>query len=287
MNRRALGRGLKALIPESSSMEGNVREIPLDQIDRNVDQPRQRFDEAELEELSQSIATHGVLEPVIVRPIQGRYELVVGERRWRAAQLAGLEGIPAIVRDLDDRSAMELALVENLQREDLNPIEEADAFRRLMIEFDLTQEEVAARVGKKRSTVANRLRLLELEDELKDAIQSGQLSAGHAKALLGVESSDQRLQLAWKAIDEGLSVRAVEELARGDGVEQPKKAKRSSGRLRSTIDPLLQDVEERLRHSLGTKVRVVGKGERGKIEIEYYSEDEMQRIIEFLAGQGD
>src|SRR5690606_3775214 len=171
--RRALGRGLRALIPESEASRDNVRPIPLDQVDRNPDQPRRYFDEEQLNELTESIRIHGVLEPIIVRPVEGRYEVVVGERRWRAAQLAGLTTIPAVVRPLSDREAMEIALVENLQREDLNPIEEAEAYKRLMSEFGMTQEEVAERVGKKRSTIANRLRLLELDEELVVEVETG------------------------------------------------------------------------------------------------------------------
>src|SRR5690606_17385648 len=199
-----LGRGLRALIPESDAFEGAaVRVIFIDQIDRNPEQPRKHFDEAQLEELKESILAHGVLEPIIVRPVEGRYEIVVGERRWRAAKLAGLDAIPAAVREMSDREAMELALVENLQREDLNPIEEAEAYKRLMDEFGLTQEEVADRVGKKRSTVANRLRLLEMEPELRAEVSAGRLSAGHAKALLAISSSRERMEVARRVIEDG------------------------------------------------------------------------------------
>lgn len=282
MTRKALGRGLKALIPEADAAQGSVRSIPLDQVDRNTEQPRRYFDEEQLNELKESIETHGVLEPIIVRPVEGRYEVVVGERRWRAAQLAGLTTIPAVVRPLADRDAMEIALVENLQREDLNPVEEAEAYRRLMTEFEMTQEEVAERVGKKRSTIANRLRLLELDDELVVEIEAGRLSAGHAKVLLGVSSKGKRLQLARRLIEEGWSVRALEEAVRiiQEG-EQREKATRTK---RASRDPLLDDVEERLKHSLGTKVRVVHKGGRGKIEIEYYNEEDRERLFELLTG---
>lgn len=283
MSRRALGRGLKALIPESEAAEGSVRAIPLDQVDRNHDQPRRRFDEEHLEELRESIATHGVLEPIIVRPVEGRYEVVVGERRWRAAQMAGLSAIPAVVRPLDDREAMELALVENLQREDLNPMEEAEAYKRLMEEFTMTQGDVAERVGKKRSTVANRLRLLEIDEELKPEIESGRLSSGHAKVLLGISSAGRRIELARRVMADGLSVRALEELAR----EAPEKSKRTKEERRkptTTRDPLIVDVEEQLQHALGTKVRVVRRGGRGRIEIDYYSEDDMERLLELLTG---
>ena len=281
MTRKALGRGLRALIPEGEDLESSVRQIPIDQIDRNENQPRKYFDEEHLEELRESIATHGVLEPIIVRPVLGRYEVVVGERRWRAAQLAGLKTIPAVVRPLSDKETMEIALVENLQREDLNPIEEAEAYRRLIEEFNLTQEEVALRVGKKRSTIANSLRLLELDEELRLEVLSGRLSAGHAKVLLGIADKAKRLRLGRRVIDEGISVRALEELAKEPEVDRkPGAAKKRS----SSVDPLLLDVEERLQRALGTKVRVVQKSGRGRIEIEFYDEDDMERLIEMLAG---
>ncbi len=255
--------------------------IPLDQIDNNPDQPRKRFDEEQLEELKESIQAHGLLEPIIVRPVDGRYEVVVGERRWRAAQMAGLAEIPAIVRSMSDREAMEIALVENLQREDLNPLEEAEAYRRLMEEFSLTQEEIAERVGKKRSTIANTLRLLELDPEIREDLASGKITGGHAKALLSIPGKAKRLRIARRIVEEGLSVRAVEELAR----EEPGKEAAARKRPRmERVDPILRDVEERLQRVLGTKVRVVGKGRRGRIEIDYYSEDEMHRIVEALLG---
>lgn len=278
--RRALGRGLRALIPESEASRDNVRPIPLDQVDRNPDQPRRYFDEEQLNELTESIRIHGVLEPIIVRPVEGRYEVVVGERRWRAAQLAGLTTIPAVVRPLSDREAMEIALVENLQREDLNPIEEAEAYKRLMAEFGMTQEEVAERVGKKRSTIANRLRLLELDEELVVEVETGRLSAGHAKALLGVASRARRLELARRAIEEDWSVRALEEAVRKE--QERSGGTRKTARREEVRDPHLQDVEERLKRSLGTKVRVVQRGSRGRIEIEYYNEEDRERLLELL-----
>lgn len=283
MSRKALGRGLRALIPETEGAQGAVRTIPLDLIDNNPDQPRKRFDEEQLEELKASILAHGLLEPIIVRPIDGRYEVVVGERRWRAAQMAGLKEIPAIVRSMSEREAMVIALVENVQREDLNPLEEAEAYKRLMEEFQLTQEEIAERVGKKRSTIANRLRLLELDPEIREDLAAGRISGGHAKALLGIPVKAKRLRIARRIVEEGLSVRAVEELAR----EEPQKREtgaRKRAREERVDDPIVRDVEERLQQSLGTKVRVVRNGRRGRIEIDYYSEDEMHRIVEVLLG---
>lgn len=280
MSRRALGRGLKALIPESDASMGSARPVPVAQIEPNPNQPRRYFDEESLEELKASILTHGVVEPIIVRPVHGRYELVVGERRWRAAKMAGLAQIPAVVRALSDLESLELALIENIQREDLNPIEEAETYRRLMDEFGMTQEEVAERVGKRRSTVANSLRLLEIDPELREEVAKGRLSAGHAKALLSVASKAERLRMARMVMEEGLSVRATEALA-AKAAKGAAGGKRKAGRV---DDPEAAEVVERLQQSLGTKVRLVRQGDRGRIEIEYYSRDEMERIIELLGG---
>jgi ParB family chromosome partitioning protein len=218
---------------------------------------------------------------VIVRPKGTGYELVVGERRWRAAQLAGLKAIPALVRDLEDRQVLEMALVENLQREDLNPMEEAEAFRRLGEEFGLTQEQIAARVGKQRSTVANRMRLLELEESLQQGVRQGKLSAGHARAMLAVPSSEERLELAERIMAEGLSVRAVEQLARKASKTRPAR-KRKAGLPQA---PELAALEEELQQTLGTRVRIVRREGRGQIEIEFYSEEDITRIYELIVGQ--
>lgn len=237
--RKALGRGLAAIIPQAAEADSGqtaVHEIAVTRISPNPDQPRREYAREQLAELAASLREHGVLEPVIVRPKGTGYELVVGERRWRAAQLAGLKAIPALVRDLEDRQVLEMALVENLQREDLNPMEEAEAFRRLGEEFGLTQEQIAARVGKQRSTVANRMRLLELEESLQQGVRQGKLSAGHARAMLAVPSSEERLELAERIMAEGLSVRAVEQLARKASKTRPAR-KRKAGLKRITRRP--------------------------------------------------
>ncbi|HEX6971353.1 MAG TPA: ParB/RepB/Spo0J family partition protein, partial [Limnochordia bacterium] len=276
-----LGRGLKALIEDAgvAANDGDgVRLIALDAIRAGRHQPRRRFAEAPLEELAASIREHGVLEPVIVRPVEAGYELVVGERRWRAAQLAGVETVPAIVREMGEREAMELALVENLQREDLNPLEEAEAYRRLMAEFGLTQEEVAARVGRQRPTIANRIRLLELHPQVQELVASGALSAGHAKALLGLPSGPEQVRVAEKIAAEGLSVRAAEALVR-------RLLERRPARRAPVEDPVWREVEERLQSALGTRVRIRrGKGGRGRIEIEFYGDEDVERIVEAIAG---
>lgn len=280
MTRKALGRGLRALIPgsEAAAREAEVRELPVSSLRPNERQPRRRFDEVALRELSESIREHGVLEPLVVRPVDGGYEIVIGERRWRASQLAGIERVPVVIRSLDDREATEVALVENLQREDLNPIEEAEAYQRLIEEFGMTQEEVARRVGRDRSTVANRLRLLSLEPEVKALIESGSLSAGHAKALLGAPYGT-RATLARRIIDEGLSVRQVEELVRG---VQGRIARKERRRREAAKDPHWEAIEEEFRQVLGTKVNVVQRGGRGRIEIEFYDNEDLERILSVL-----
>lgn len=281
-NRKALGRGLAALIPQAAqeSVPEGVQEIAINCIEPNMQQPRRYFDPTLLAELAASLRQHGVLEPVIVRPKEGKYELVVGERRWRAAQEAKLSNIPAIVREMDDRQALELALVENVQREDLNAMEEAEAFQRLANEFGLTQDEIAVKVGKQRSTVANRLRLLELEPEIKAAVKKGVISAGHARALLAIPSGKARLQMAHHCINEGLSVRQVEEKARQKKATPKRKKQRPT-----TIDVGLNDLEEQMQQVLGTRVRIVRQGTKGQIQIEFYDDEDITRIFELIVGE--
>jgi ParB family chromosome partitioning protein len=282
--RKALGRGLAAIIPQAATPEAErqtIQEIAVTSIVPNPRQPRREFAEEQLRELAESLREHGVLEPVIVRPQGSVFELVVGERRWRAAQIAGLARIPALVRVLDDKETVELALVENLQREDLNPIEEAEAFRRLSEDFGLTQEQIAERVGKRRSTVANRMRLLELESGLQDYVRSGQLSAGHARALLAVESGKERSDLARRAMNEGLSVRQVEQLVGRSPRGTRKRQVPAKREERNDLSAL----EEELQQVLGTRVRIVGQGKRGRIEIEFYSDEDVTRIYELIVGR--
>ena len=281
IRRNALGRGLEALIPQApapaagwGSKAAGPAEIPVERIAPNPEQPRRRFDEAELARLADSIGRHGVLQPVVVRERDGGYELVVGERRWRAARLAGRRTIPAVVKDVAAPDLLELALVENVQRHDLNPIELALAFRALT-EAGATQEEVGQRVGVDRSTVANHLRMLELPRELQADVEEGVLSAGHAKALLQVPSPERRRQLRDRIAEEGLSVRAAEELARE--LAGPGTARRRSPR-RDVPDPDLDHLLGQLRDALQTRVRISGNARRGKLEVEYYSPEELHRI---------
>jgi len=283
MNRKALGKGLEALIPEAPDevAGGLVRELLVNEIRRNKEQPRSRFDDETIEELAASIRTYGVVQPVVVRQLPtGIYQLVAGERRLRAARLAGLELVPAIIRDVDETGALELALVENLQREDLNPIDEARGYESLMELSGATQADVSERVGRGRSTVANALRLLELPPDVQDMLSEGELSAGHGRALLGFGTAEDVRTVARKAAGRGLSVRELEALARG------KKQRKRATRKRRTEDPVLRDWEERLQRTLGTQVRIDRMGTEGTIRIEYYSDEDLERILETLGSLG-
>jgi ParB family chromosome partitioning protein len=250
--------------------------IPVHLITRSPHQPRKRFAESSIEELAESLKAQGVLQPVMVRKIPNGYELIAGERRWRAAQRAGLAEIPAVIKDASAEEATVLALVENLQREDLNPMEAAHAFRRLMMQFGLTQEDVARRVHKERSSVANTLRLLQLPEELQQAVLDGRLSHGHAKALLGLDAGMQ-LALGRRVIVEGLSVRQTEALV-GEGARKR----------RSRVAPVeVADLELRLGRAIGTRVSIVGTARAGQIRIQYASSEELERLLEWLeAGPG-
>ncbi len=276
-NRTALGKGLEALIPEAPMTSGDRGELAVELIDANPEQPRTHFDETALEELSSSLDRHGVLQPILVRAMPGgRYRLVAGERRLRAARMAGFETIPAVVRDVDEQVGLELALVENLQREDLDPIDEARAFEALMEVGSLAQADVAERVGKDRSTVANALRLLDLPVEIQEMLSEGTLTAGHGRAILALSTAEERRGLANRVVKRGLSVRETEVLARGP------RPRRRTVRARRTADPVLKDYEERLQRALGTNVRVERIGHEGTIRIEYYSTEELERLIELL-----
>jgi ParB family chromosome partitioning protein len=276
----SLGRGLDALIPRAASTTPVPADIPIDRIERNPYQPRTVFEADQLDQLRASIAAHGVLQPVLVTETLEGYRLIAGERRVRAAQLAGLTRIPAIVRQAAGREQLELALVENLQRADLNAVEEAHAYRQLADEFGLSHDQIAARVGRARSTVANTIRILELAPATLDAIGTGRISAGHGRALLGLDPSRQADLLA--LIERrGLSVRQVEELVRRLR-EEPRTA--VPARAAAALDGEMERVEEDLRRSLGTKVRLARSRKGGRIIIEWYGEDELSRLYERLTG---
>jgi len=275
--RRALGRGIGALIPGSYERDdtdamstATPSSVPLAAIHPNPFQPRQHFAEAAIDELARSISEKGILQPLLVRPMNGGYELIAGERRFRAAQRIGLETVPVTVREASDGEVLEIALIENIQRENLNPIEEAYAYRRLIEEFELTQDEIAQRVGKDRSTVANTLRLLQLPPEVQQEIERGALSAGHARALVGLNSDVARIELAREVLARRLTVRETEKLA-----------KRTA---RPTVDDDLQAAEQRLTEALRTRVRIANRRNgSGRIEIEYYSLDELNGWIDRLS----
>ena len=275
---QGLGRGLAALIPQRANPSGSV-EIPISHIRPNPRQPRQRIGQAELETLAASIVEHGVLQPILVIETIDGYQLVAGERRLRASQLAGLERIPAIIRQLADRDQLELALVENLQREDLGPLEEAHAFRSLVDEFGMSQEDIAARVGRARSTVANTLRLLDLDQAVQAALVDGSISEGHARALGGL-AADQQARVVSTIVDQQLSVRQTEELVRR--LREPRRITADPAPPR--LEPELESVEEDLRRALGTKVTLARSRRGGRIVIEYYSDEELTQLYDRLIG---
>ncbi len=276
-NRRALGRGLDALLPGTADV--GVREIEVGRIERNPDQPRQRFEQGALAELAASIREHGMVQPLVVSRLDGeRYRLVIGERRWRAAQLAGLTQVPVVVKEATEQATLELALVENVQRADLNAVEEAEAYGRLMQEFGLTQQQVADRVGKSRAAVANTVRLLSLPETLKRAVVEERITEGHARAILGLRERQQQIAVLERVEREGLTVRQTEELVRRLNEPAP-------SRPQPQRDPDIARIEDDLRRTLGTRVSVRPGKRGGRIVIEYYSDDEFQGLYERLRGE--
>jgi len=281
MKRKALGRGLDALIPRRQTAEGGRPfEVDIDLISPNPYQPRDNFDETKIEELARSIRANGVIQPLLVRPIKGGYQLIAGERRWRAAQLAGLLKVPVVIREVPDDKLLELSLIENIQREELNPIEEAKAYQLLVDQFGLTQEEIANRVGKDRSSVANYLRLLKLPPEVQSELTRGRVTMGHARALLGLEEKELQLALLTEIIKRDYSVRETERAV--------KRLKRGGKRKRESIfDPFIAEIEERLSRTLATKVEVRKEGTKGRIVVHFYSREELDRILDRLLSSGD
>jgi len=280
-DRSALGRGLASLIPQRQTSPSAVVDVALARIAANPFQPRRRMDDAGLEELAGSIREHGVLQPVLVTETIEGYQLVAGERRVRAARLAGLERIPALVRQLADRDQLEVALVENVQRADLDPIDEATAYRQLIDDFGLTQEAVADRVGKSRASIANTVRLLDLHPDVQAAIAEGRLTEGHGRALGGL-GVDGQAHVVGTVLDQGLSVRQTEELVRR--LREPRETRATSNAAPARLDPDLERVEEDLRQRLGTKVSLSRSRKGGRIVIEYYSDEELGRLYERLIG---
>ena len=276
---QGLGRGLAALIPQRATHTTGSTEIPISRVRPNPRQPRQRMDQAELEALAASIREHGVLQPILVTETLDGYQLVAGERRFRASQMAGLDRIPALIRQLADREQLELALVENLQREDLGPMEEAHAFRSLVDEFGMSQDDIATRVGRARSTVANTLRLLDLDPRVQAAVAEGTISEGHARAIGGLPV-EQQARVVDTVGEQQFSVRQTEELVRRLRTARPVRTAVEPAR----HDPDLERVEEELRRSLGTKVTVARSRRGGRIIIEYYSDEELGQLYDRLIG---
>ncbi len=297
VKRGGLGKGLDSLIPDNGKMPESGKKtkvvekviekiiekpaeikLNVNQIEPNREQPRKRFDEQALEELADSIRQFGILQPLIVQEKDNYYEIIAGERRWRAAKLAGLKEIPVVIRKMSEQEIVEISLIENIQRENLNPIEEAAAYKRLLGEFHLTQEEIAERVAKSRTAVTNSMRLLKLDAKVQQMVIDEMLSTGHARALLAIEDPDLQFQIANKVYNEKLSVREVEKLVKNIGKEKPVKKEKDFQQ-----DAVFQDLEEKMKVSLGTKVSINRKDEKkGRIEIEYYSMEELERLMEIL-----
>jgi len=284
--KKGLGKGLDSMIPEKKTkaemkeaQDKSLAEIKISEIDPNMGQPRKKFDEDELLELAESIKIHGVIQPIILTKRGKRYEIIAGERRWRASKLAGLVKIPAVIREYTDKEIMEVSLIENIQRQDLNPIEEALAFKNLIDEYKMKQDDLAERVSKSRSAITNALRLLKLDDKVKAMLAEGLISTGHARALLAVEDKNKQQILATKIFDEKLSVRETEKLVKQIlENKEPKKEEKSSEKL------IYKKLEDSLKSIIGSKVSIKGRDNgKGKIEIDYYSIEELDRITELLS----
>ena len=280
----ALGKGLGALLPEFGQVEPKTLfYCGIEEIIPNRSQPRKHFDESKLQELAESIKEKGILEPLIVRRADQGYELIIGERRWRAAQKAGLKEVPVVVKEVEGREVLEISLIENLQREDLNPIEAAEAFKHLVEEFHIRQEDLSKRIGKDRTTITNTLRLLKLPLEVRNQLLQNRITSGHARALLSLENKEKQKELCALIIKKGLSVREAEALAKRWS-ERPKRSTPPAGA--TDLESQLNSLQDSLRRCLGTKVLITQKGKRGKIEIEYYSPDDLERIVEAILKNG-
>lgn len=283
MNRKALGRGLGALLSSDSTLDlgAEPSEVDLESIVPGPMQPRTHFDEASLESLADSIRTHGIVQPLLVRRRDGGYELIAGERRWRAAKLAGITRVPVVVKEVADDNLLEIALIENIQRENLNPIEEAQAYKKLLETVGLTQESLASRVGRDRSYITNYLRLLRLPDDVQQLVKEGRLSTGHARTLLALDHVDLQRRLARQIIDGGLSVRATEQLVQKASEKKP--ARRSAPQ---AVDPNIKAAETKLRRALGTQVKILQASDgRGKIEISFFNTQDLDRLYNLVMPQ--
>lgn len=293
---RGLGKGLDALIPsaqipkktteaavETAEDKGQERIVKITKVEPNREQPRKNFDEDALQELADSIKQFGLLQPILVQDRKTYYEIIAGERRWRAAKLAGLKEVPVIIKTFTEQEIVEISLIENIQREDLNPIEEAQAYKRLLTEFKLTQDEVAERVSKSRTTVTNSMRLLKLDEKVQQMIIDEMITTGHARALIGIEDKNMQYELAQKIFDEKLNVREVEKLVKNIQSPKPKKEPK---KVNVSLELVYRDIEEKLKQSLGTKVSIQPKENgAGKMEIEFFSHEELERLTEFFMGK--
>ena len=298
IKKKGLGKGLDSLIPDNKSIKSvtpdksaeakkeaeekaGVQMMKINEVEPNRDQPRKNFDEDALLELSDSIKQFGVLQPLLVRKRKDYYEIIAGERRWRAAKIAGVKEVPVIVKEYTDQEILEIGLIENIQRENLNPIEEAIAFKRLLEEFNLKQDEVAERVSKSRTAVTNSMRLLKLDEKVQQMVIDEMLTTGHARALLGIEDQNQQYVVAQQIFDQKLSVRDTEKLVKS--LQKNKKKTKSEKTVNPQMEAIYRDLEEKLKKNMGTKVLINRKNENsGKIEIEYYSHDELDRIVNML-----
>ncbi|MDD6793976.1 MAG: ParB/RepB/Spo0J family partition protein [Clostridiaceae bacterium] len=278
----ALGKGLGALIPEDTLKEekNNNLMVSINEIKNNSEQPRKTFDNEKIAELAESIKHNGIIQPLILRKVEDGYVIVAGERRWRAAKLVGLKEVPAIVMELTDKQVLEISLIENIQRQDLNPIEEALAYMKLLSEFNLTQEELSKRLGKSRTSITNSMRLINLDERVQQYLVDGVLSEGHGRALLRIQLKDVQYEVAQRVIDEKLSVRELEKIVKNMMAAQ------DGGKIKfdekKELNPYYKDIKDRLQNYFGTKVNLSAKKNKGKIEIEYYSEEDLQRILDII-----
>lgn len=276
----ALGKGLGALIPDEVEKNKDDKKllISLNKIKNNSDQPRKAFDNEKIAELAESIKHHGIIQPLIVRESGENYIIVAGERRWRAAKMAGLKEVPAIIMELTNEDVLEISLIENIQRQDLNPIEEAFAYKKLLSEFNITQVELSRRIGKSRTAITNTVRLINLDERVQSYLIDGIISEGHGRTLLSISDSEIQYELAQKVIDDKLSVRELERLIKRLSVENTRDNKEKQNKL----NPYYNDIKEKLQDHFGTKVSLSNKKNKGKIEIEYYSEEDLQRILDII-----
>ena len=296
MAARGLGKGLDALIPsgineksektekqkKTEEKSGGETIVNITKVEPNREQPRKNFDEDALEELAESIKQFGLLQPILVQDRKTYYEIIAGERRWRAAKKAGLKEVPVIIKNLSEQEIVEISLIENIQRENLNPIEEAQAYKRLLTEFNLKQDEVAERVAKSRTAVTNSMRLLKLCDDVQQMVIEGMISTGHARALISIEDPEQQYNIAQQIFDEKLSVRDVEQLVKN--LNKPAKVSSKKETIDKSLEAVYQDIEENLKQKLSTKVSITSKGNgAGKLEIEFYSHDDLERLMDLLS----